>query len=359
MPDQPVTTEHDLILGTRPLTEAVDLGAPEQTPEAGRSFTRPLIEGVVGVALLVTGTAVLTGGVGALVTVVGIIAVLAAAIDLSARIRGRADVHTPFWLSVIWLVVLVVLAALVSVLPLPEGRDPAKALDVQALLPPDVFSTHPLGTDTQALDVLTGLLYGARVSLIVAVGGVLIGGVVGGLVGLVAGYRRGKLDAVIGFITDVMLSFPALILLLALVTILRPNVVNVTIALGVLAIPGYVRLARANTIKIASRDFVIASRTLGARRNRIMVREVLPNVAPSLLAYSFIVVGFLIVAEASLSFLGLGIQRPNPTWGNIIAQGEPYLDQHPFLVLCPATLLFFTVVSMNYIGQRLQKKWGL
>lgn len=341
---------------------AADIDPSTGTPAAPARTGRrrlALAAAIAGVVLAVLGESLLSGGVGAVIVLLGVAALVGGVLKLLLLRFSRGAADAGFWLAAIWLGVLVVLASLVSVLPLPEGRDPANALNTQALLSPDLLSTHPLGTDTQGLDILTELLYGARVSLIVAVGGVLIGAVLGGLIGLIAGFRLGKTDAAVGFVTDVVLSFPALILLLSLVTVLTPNVINVTIALGVLAVPGYIRLARANTIKVASRDFVVAAKTLGAKDNRVMLREVMPNVAPSLFAYSFIVIGFLIVAEASLSFLGLGIQRPNPTWGNVIAQGQPYIDQHPSLVVAPAVLLFLTVVSMNYIGQRLQTKWGL
>ena len=139
-----------------------------------------------------------------------------------------------------------------------------------------------------------------------------------------------------------------LILLLAMVTFLSPTLLNITIALGVLAVPGYVRLARANTLTVASREFVIASQTLGASTGRILFRNLLPNVVPPLIAYSFIVMSFLIVAEASLSYLGLGIQRPNPTWGNLIAQGQTFLETNPSLVLIPSLALFLTVMSANF-----------
>jgi len=160
-------------------------------------------------------------------------------------------------------------------------------------------------------------------------------------------------------VTDTFLAFPALILLLALVSVLKPSVLNVTLALGVLGTPGTVRLARAATLAVASREFVTASRTLGARTPRLLFREVMPNVLPPLIAFSFVAFGFLIVAEASLSFLGLGIQRPNPTWGNLIAQGQATFDTHPWLVIFPAVFLFLTVMASNYIGQRLQQKWAI
>jgi peptide/nickel transport system permease protein len=263
------------------------------------------------------------------------------------------------WLAVAWLGGISLAAALASVLPLAEGRDPALTLTEPNLASPDFLSNHPLGTDTLGLDILAQLLYGARVSLTVAFGASILAFLVGTAVGMFAGYTKGLADQVIGFFTDCILSFPALILLLAMVTFLKPSLLNITIALGVLAVPGYVRLARASTLTVSSREFVIASQTLGASNARILFRNLLPNVVPPLIAYSLIVMSFLIVAEASLSYLGLGIQRPNPTWGNLIAQGQTYLETNPTLVLIPSAALFLTVMAANYLGQRLQSRQGL
>ena len=338
--------------------------APELRPEEPGwrqgLYWRGVAHFGVGAALVVLGLAplALPGAVRTLMIVCGIYLLLRYGCDVVERRTGRR-LDLGLLLSAAWLVLLTLAAIMANVLPLAEGRDPSNALTSTAMLPPDVFSGHPLGTDSQALDVLAQLLFGARVSLVVATGAVIIALIVGGALGVFAGYFRGKIEAIIGFVTDTMLAFPALILLLALVTVLKPTVLNVTLALGVLGTPGTIRLARAATLSVASREFVTASRTLGARTPRIVLGEVVPNVLPPLIAYSFVAVGFLLVAEASLSFLGLGIQRPNPTWGNLIAQGQSTLGTQPWLVILPSTFLFLTVVAANYIGQRLQQKWNL
>jgi peptide/nickel transport system permease protein len=338
--------------------------APAPTPQSPAArppaWRRPVIGGGLGVALVVVALAAveMIGIARALTGIVGLLLVLSSACRAVGVRRGR-PVDVSLVASVGWLTALSAAAVLADVLPLAEGRDPSRALTSPAMLPPDLFSSHPLGTDSQALDVLTQLLYGARVSLVVAGGAVVIAFLVGGALGICAGYFRGKVEATIGFVTDSLLAFPALILLLALVTVLRPSVLNVTIALGVLGTPGTVRLARASTLAVASREFVTASRTLGARTPRIILGEVVPNVVPALIAYSFVAIGFLIVAEASLSFLGLGIQRPNPTWGNLISQGQAVLNTQPWLVVLPSIFLFLTVLATNYVGQRLQQKWSM
>lgn len=348
------------MLDTDSLPPAVALDTPPSTRARLRRATRSIIPLVViGLALVVAAltAATLVGTARLALGLAGAFLLVKALHRTVERRRGHA-IDLGLSLSVAWLGLLVSAAALAAFLPLAEGRDPSQTLDVPASLPPDLFSAHPFGTDSQALDVLSQLLFGARVSLVVAVGAVCIALAVGGLFGVLAGYFRGWIEAVIGFVTDTLLAFPALILLLGLVTILKPSVLNVTIALGVLGVPGTVRLARAATLSIASRDFVTASRTLGARTPRILLGEIVPNVVPPLIAYSFVAAGYLIVAEASLSFLGLGIQRPNPTWGNLISQGQPVLQTQPWLVVLPAVFLFLTVLSANYVGQKLQQKWS-
>lgn len=262
------------------------------------------------------------------------------------------------WFCSIYLGLLALGSVCAMYLPLPEGMNPSLTLMEPGRATPDLLSAHPLGTDTAGLDLLTQALTGARVTLVVAGGATVLAMLVGGALGLVAGYGRGRIDAVIAFLTDSLLAFPPLILLMAMVTILRPNALNLTLALAFIVTPNFIRLSRASTIKIASREFVMASKALGATSSRTALRVVLPNVVPSLVSYGCVMVGILAVAEGSLSFLGLGIQRPLPTWGNMIAQGQPHLETSPHMVVVPALALFLTVLSINYIGQKLQGRWN-
>ncbi|MEX2626177.1 MAG: ABC transporter permease, partial [Ilumatobacteraceae bacterium] len=168
---------------------------------------------------------------------------------------------------------------------------------------------------------------------------------------------RGWLDAVVSFFADSLLAFPPLILLLGLMAVLEPSVRNVTLGLAVLGIPIYVRLARANTMALAERDFVVAARVLGAKDRRLLLREILPNVAPMVLSYAFVVVAVMIVAEASLSYLGLSVQRPEPTWGNMISAGQDSFDRHPHLVFVPGLVLFVSVLALNHVGEAVRSAW--
>ena len=194
-------------------------------------------------------------------------------------------------------------------------------------------------------------------SLQVSLGALAIGIAAGGIIGVIAGYFSRKLDTVIGVITDSILSVPPLILLLVLVTVLEPSPLNMSLTLAAVGVPTYIRLARANTLVFAQREFVLAARAMGASRKRIVFRELVPNVALPLLSYAFIIVAVLIVAEASLSFLGIGIQRPEPTWGNMIAAGQDDFDRHPHLVFIPGIVMFLTVFALNRIGEKARELW--
>lgn len=267
--------------------------------------------------------------------------------------RARLDLV----LSGAWLALIAAAACLANVLPLSEARDASKTLRTPILQRPDLFSAHPLGTDRQGLDILGGVIYGARISLIVGVGAVLIGLAFGGVIGMIAGYRRGIGEWSVQLITDSMLAFPPLIFLLGLVTVLSPSTFNVALALGALSAPSYARLTRANTLTFAQREFIVSARAIGERDRSIVVRELLPNVIRPVFAFSFVYVAVLIVAEASLSFLGLGIQRPTPTWGNMISAGQNDFDKNPHLVLIPGVVLFLTVFSLNRLGDVVQARW--
>ena len=261
-------------------------------------------------------------------------------------------------LAIAWLGLIILGAILVDWLPLAEARDPSLALLTPSTQAPDLFSEHPLGTDTQGLDILGGVLYGARVSLTAGIGGVIIGAVIGGALGLVAGYRGGWADRIVSVINDTLLAFPSLILLIAIVTVLQPTLLNVTFALGVMVVPSYARLVRANAMTFAKREFVTAAKSLGVGEFRIMLREVAPNIVQAVFSFSFVLIAVLIVAEASLSYLGLSIPRPEPTWGNMIAAGQSDFQRYPFLVGVPGTVLFLTVLSLNQVGEAAGRKWS-
>jgi peptide/nickel transport system permease protein len=270
-----------------------------------------------------------------------------------------------FWLSCAWLVALSLGAILADVLPLAEHVDIAKSLSEPGNARPDLFSRHPLGTNNLSLDLLARSLYGARVSLLTSFLAVAIGLVVGGSIGLAAGFLRGRFDRVVGVFTDATLAFPGLILLIALAAMLgtpetpAEAVLKSGVALAIVGLPIMVRLARSQTLTFAQREFVLASKGLGATKRRIMFSELAPNIAPPLLSYSLVLTAVLIVAEGSLAFLGLGLAQPQPTWGNMIAEGGlTTLTDYPHIPLVPGAFMFLTVLSLNRVGEWATARWG-
>jgi peptide/nickel transport system permease protein len=207
-----------------------------------------------------------------------------------------------------------------------------------------------LGTDNLGRDMLSRVIYGARTSLIVGICAPILGFLVGGAIGMSAGYFRGKVDMLaVGFI-DILLAFPSLVLALTFTAYLGQSLFNVTLALGILSIPAAARVARANTLAWANRDFVLAARTIGASDWRILTREILPNLLPPMFAFWLVAISVIIVAEGALSFLGLGIPAPQPSWGGMIADGREALDVAPHTALIPAAVMFATVLSLNFVG---------
>lgn len=304
----------------------------------------------------------------------GLLKVPAVAASLTVAYRGYRAVGRTiwgstwdpmFWLSCTWLACLAAGAALADLLPLAEHVDLTTSIAEPGNARPDLLSTHPLGTDNLSLDLLARCLYGARVSLSTAFFAATFALVVGGTIGITAGYVRRGFDRAVGLATDSMLAFPALVFLVALAAVLgtptsAPEAVLKTgIALGVVGLPVMIRLARANTLAIATSEFVTASRVLGATRSRVMFDDLIPNVALPLLSYSFVLVAVLVMAEGSLAFLGLGLQQPNPTWGNMIAEGGlRTLTEHPHIPLVPGSFMFATVLSLNLVGERATARWN-
>lgn len=224
-------------------------------------------------------------------------------------------------------------------------------------LPP--FSPgHLLGTDPVGKDVLARILYGGRTSFEVglAVNAIGLGG--GGLLGMVAGYWGGALDAFVMRMLDVLIAFPALVLAIAIAEGLGPSEFHVILALSVFGIPAFGRLARAATLALRERTFVLAGRLAGTRGWRMLIRHVVPNIAPQLLTFSLLGVAVAMILEGALSFLGYGIQLPQPSWGNMIAQGSQTLSTQPYLVMVPGAVLFVSALSLNLLGDALRERWG-
>jgi peptide/nickel transport system permease protein len=213
---------------------------------------------------------------------------------------------------------------------------------------------HLLGTDELGRDLLSRVLWGARVSLPVAFVAVSVGLVGGGLIGLASGYAGGLVDLLLMRLVDALLAFPGLILAIAVVAALGPGLRNAMIAIGIVAIPVYARLVRAMVLQLRQMEFVLATRSLGATPLRLILRHLIPNLLNPVIVQVSLSAGFAILAEATLSFLGLGAQLPTPDWGQMINTGAAFLTNDPWLAIVPGAAISVTVYSFNFMGDSLR-----
>lgn len=265
--------------------------------------------------------------------------------------RRRPSIVTV--LAIAWLAIIISAAVLADVLPL---SDPGAVGTAYRAEPGTAGAI--LGTDALGRDLLSRVVHGARLSLSVAFGATAVAAVVGTAIGLFAGYLRGGADFATEILTSTVLAFPPLILLIALAAALDPSVRMLVIGLAIVGVPSFVRVARAATIAHASREYVQAAHTLGASTLRIVTRELLPNIVRPVLSFALVIAATLVVAEGSLSFLGLGVPPPAPSWGGMIAQGQNDLARAPFIVAVPGIAFFLTVYSLNTLGDELSARFG-
>lgn len=257
-------------------------------------------------------------------------------------------------LALIGMTLLLILVALSVAAPLIVRHDPYTT-DLRAYRKPPSWD-HLLGTDSAGRDVLSRLLYAGRVSLSVGLVAVSIYVVIGVVLGGLAGYYGGWVDSLIMRLADVVLAFPSLIIIIVMVSLLGPSIYNVMLVIGVLGWPPIARLVRGNFLSLREREFVIAAEAIGAGNRRIIFRHVLPNtLAPVIVAASF-GMAQAILLEAGLSFIGLGVQPPTPSWGNMLndAQSVSVLRSMPWLWLPPGVMIAVTVLSVNFIGDGLR-----
>lgn len=261
------------------------------------------------------------------------------------------------WLSAIWLTVVAAAALLAPWLPLDDPRITDFAVRNNS---PIGQAGHLLGTDQNGFDIFSRLVWGGRVSLVVALGVLAIGMVVGGTIGLLAGFLRGRTEVLLMAIVDIFLAFPALILLIAIVAFLGASLTNVVVGISLVSIPAFARIARATTLTFSQREFVLAARAAGATNRRILLREILPNVLLPLLAFGLLVVGIAIVAEGSLAFLGLTSQE-TISWGGMINGGRPALQRENIAhtAMLPAFVMFLTVLAINFLGDRFRSAFDV
>ena len=249
---------------------------------------------------------------------------------------------------IIALLIFVAIAA-----PLVAPYDPTLVDVTTALLPPS--PEHPLGTDDLGRDVLSRVIWGSRISLSVGLIAVGIGFLVGVSLGLLAGYVGGLLDLVAMRAIDTLLAFPALLLAISITAALGPQIQNAMIAIGIVAVPAYTRLTRAQVLSLREREFVLAARTIGATPLRVLLRHLFPNATNALVVQATLGIAAAILAEAALSFLGLGAQPPEPSWGQDINYNARYLSNLKWwMSVGPGTAIFLAVFAFNFLGDALR-----
>jgi peptide/nickel transport system permease protein len=257
------------------------------------------------------------------------------------------------WVSAFWVALLIVLAIFASWLPIADYTKKIGPSYRSAALTKEF-----LGLDELGRSEVSRVIYGARVAFTIGAVGAGFGLVLGGFLGLLAGYYRGAVDTVISIVSNALLAFPPLVLLLAVVALFDRSARNISLALAVITVPTFMRLTRAQTLLHVRREYVQAARAMGAKNFRIIFREILPNVILPVASYTFLVVALLIVAEGSLAFVGVGINPPAASWGGMILKAKDRLRTQPHAVFVPAAAMFVTVLALNRVGEWARRKVG-
>jgi ABC-type dipeptide/oligopeptide/nickel transport system permease subunit len=268
----------------------------------------------------------------------------------------RKLAHNPAALAGALILLAVIGAAVFA--PYVAPHDPARQSLIRRFTPPlwaqGGSISYPLGTDQVGRDILSRIIYGARVSLVVGISAVLVSLTVGVTLGLLSGFLRGRVDTVIMTVVDVTLSFPQLLLALAFVAALGPSLLTIIVVLGLTGWERYARVVRAEVLALREKDFVEAARALGASPTRLLLGHLLPNTFSSIIVMSTLQVAQAILAEAALSFLGVGTGSAHPTWGQMISLGRDFVSVAWWLATFPGLAILLTVLAINLVGDRLR-----
>ena len=259
-----------------------------------------------------------------------------------------------FWLPGIWMVFLLFTVIFADILPI---QNPTESDFSNLKSRPNL--TYWLGTDVLARDIFSRVIYGARVSLTVAFFAPVFGMIIGLGLGMLAGYFKGIAESSIMGLIDIILAFPNIVLAMVILFFAGADIINLIVVLTVTSIPANTRIARASTLSYSEREFVLAARAQGASDLRILLYEILPNILLPNLAYILSFMSIIIMIEGSLSFLGVGIPPPTPTWGGMIAEGFADINTDPHLSFMPASVLFLTVLSLNLMGDCFRRRYAI
>jgi peptide/nickel transport system permease protein len=283
---------------------------------------------------------------------------MASSIPVSAPADANFRPRRLPWLAIVAVAFVVGLFAMAAAAPLLSPHDPVRQSLRMRLKPPtlegaDGFA-HPLGTDHLGRDMLSRVIYGSRVSLLIGFAAVGVGSLIGATLGIAAGYRRGMLDTVIMTVADAQLAFPFILLAIGIIAVLGPSFPTLVVVVGLSGWVNYARVLRSQVLVLRSRDFVDAIFGLGGSTARIVLRHILPNVLSTLVVIATLELARAIVLEATLSFLGLGIQPPTPSWGGMIHEGREYLDSAWWIATFPGLILMLTSIVVSRLGDWLR-----
>ena len=262
----------------------------------------------------------------------------------------RTSLGPLFWVCVAWLALNVFGAVFANVLPLDNPL-----YQNYSLVNAGPSLQHWFGTDDLGRDIFSRVVFGSRVSLAVGAGAMLIGFGIGAPLGMLAAYRRGRFDAIITAVMYVALAFPAIVAVIAILSFWTPRtLLKITLVIGLASVPLVYRVIRAATMSVATRDFVIAAKVQGATDRRILLHELAPNVAPIGVSFLLIGVATVVALEGALAFLGLSVNPPTPSWGNMINEARTVMSQNPWLVLFPSLAMCLLLLALNFVGDRLR-----
>lgn len=251
--------------------------------------------------------------------------------------------------AMVGLAIVIIMTVLALFSPIFAPYDPNEMSLSKVHLKPGEQG-HIFGTDDVGRDLLSRIIYGARISMIVAIGGTIVGGIIGILLGLISGYSGGAIDSIIMRLMDAMFAFPFVLLAIVLMTVLGGGLRNVILAIGIANIPGYARIARGQVHVVKNEEYCNVTRVLGASHSRLLLNHILPNILSPIIVYATLNIAGAIISEAALSFLGLGIAPPTASWGNILRSGKDFLNTYPHVATISGIFILVTVLGFNLLG---------